>query len=77
MLKLHEPVIFVESLVMVNDRESEVVASRIIEMLDGESLETLMEIEKLLQYYFKAKAYHDTIHRSLSSILYDNIEKNA
>jgi len=76
MLKLQEQVIFVESLVMVHDRESERVAGNIIELLDGESLETLTEIEKMLQYYFKAKANQDTIHRSLSSILYDNNEKN-
>lgn len=69
-----ENVLFVESLVSVNDHVSYQVASNIIETLDGESLDTLQEIEKLVNYYMKAKANEDTIHRSLSSILYNKGE---
>ncbi|WP_257064229.1 hypothetical protein [Priestia megaterium] len=69
-------VLFVESLVSVNDPRSYEVASNIIEMLDGESLETLEHIEKMITYYMKANAKEDTIHRSLSSILFQNNEKN-
>lgn len=65
-----ENTLFVESLVSVNDQESYDVATNIVEILDGESLENLQEIEELLKYYLKAKANEDTIHRSLSSILY-------
>lgn len=60
---------FVESLVMVDCEESHKVATNIIELLDGESLETLRDMEKVLIYYTKAKAQQDTIHRSLASIL--------
>lgn len=60
---------FVESLVMVDCEESYKVATNIIELLDGESLETLRDMEKVLIYYTKAKAQQDTIHRSLASIL--------
>lgn len=69
--------IFVESLVAVDCEESREVAENIIELIDGEELETLKEIEKLLLYYTKAKAQEDTIHRSLSSILYKNNEKST
>ena len=70
-----EKTMFVESLVMVECEKSKEVATNIIEILDGESLEFLQDVEKILNYYMKAGAHQDTIHRPLSSILSEKDEK--
>jgi hypothetical protein len=43
-----EKATFVESLVMVECKDSKKVVKNIIEMLDGESLDTLRRMEKVL-----------------------------
>lgn len=52
--------VFVESLITVECKESRKVATNILEILDGESLEFLQGAEKALLQYLKSRCEQET-----------------